>query len=119
MRIVALIGKSLVLLAALVALSALGGPSTASATGTNISATPGTTFLVQGTWTDSNVTLSENMIASLYPTTVKISDMNLLRVGWPIKVDSEYMLIDQLIDGGYGNPHRPTRWWSYAARMAP
>jgi len=104
MRIVALIRKSLAVLAALVALSVLGGPSTASATGTSISATPSTTFLVQGAWTDSGATLAEEMIASLYPTTVEISDKNLLREGWLIKVDSEYMLIDQLIDGGVGNP---------------
>jgi len=104
MRNIALKHKALAVLASLIALSVLGGSSTTFAAGTSISATPGTTFLVQGAWTDSNVTLAENMIASLYPTTVKISDRNLLRVGWLIKVDSEYMLIEQLIKGAVGQP---------------
>ena len=119
MRNIALKHKALAVLASLIALSVLGGPSTTFAVGTSITPTPtGPIFFVQGTWTDSGATLTADVDASPSTTSILISDKNFLPKPGPegdcatpedctVKVDSESMLIVQLIDGGYGNPTPP------------
>jgi len=107
MRNIALIRKSLVLLASLIALSVLGGPSTTFAADTSVTPTPSLIFFAQGTWTDSGATLAADVDASPSTTSILISDKNFLREGWTVKVDNESMLIEQLIDGGYGKPTPP------------
>jgi hypothetical protein len=119
MRNIALKHKALAVLAALVALSALGGPSTTFAVGTTITPTPsGPIFFVRGTWSDSGATLKADVDESPSTTSILISDKSFLPKPGPegdcatpedctIKVDSESMLIEQLIDGGYGNPTPP------------
>jgi len=115
MRNIALKHKALAVLAALVALSALGGPSTTFAAGTTITATPSSTFFVRGDWFNSGATLAANVDASPSTTSILISDKNFLpKPGaegdcatpeeCTIKVDSESMLIEELIDGGVGHP---------------
>ena len=104
MRNVAFLGKSLVLLASLATLFSVSAPTTTFASSTSISAVPGAQTVVIGTWTDSGVTLAEDVPASLHYTSILISDDSLLRVGWMVKVDAEYMLILDLIDGA---PHQP------------
>jgi len=116
MRNIALKHKALAVLASLIALSVLGGPSTTFAVGTSITSTPsGTIFLVQGAWANSGATLAADVDASPSTTSILISDKNFLPEPGPegdcatpedctIKVDSESMLIEQLIDGGYHQP---------------
>ena len=116
MRIVALKHKALAVLAALIALSALGGPSTASAAGTSVTPSPSSIIVFPGTWFDSGVTLAQDVQASSSHTSILISDMSLLREGWTVIVgadylpeggpnpDREHMLIEHLTDGGFGNP---------------
>jgi len=115
MRIAALKHKALAVLTALVALSALGGPSTASAAGTSVTPTPSVIYSVPGTWSNSGATLADDTGPSPYMTSLLISDKNFLPEPGPegdcaipedctIRVDSESMLIEQLIDGGWGNP---------------
>ena len=104
MRNVILLGKSFILLASLLTLSALNEPGTTHAAGTSIAPSPISTFMVQGAWYDSGVTLAEDARASLYHTSILISDRSLLRENWMIKLDTEYMEILELIEGGVGQP---------------
>ena len=104
MRTVALIRKSLVIMASLAALSLMSGPSTTFATVTTIDPSPSSTYLVPGSWYDSGATLSEDVQGAFYHTSILINNKIYLRVGWMIKIDYEYMLIDELIEGGPGQP---------------
>jgi len=104
MRIVALKHKALAVLAALVALSALGGPSTASAAGTIITPTPPLYTFTQSAWYPSGVTLAEDVQGTPSDNSFKISDRSLLREGWMIQVGTEYMLIEFLFDGAVHQP---------------
>jgi len=102
MRTIALIRKSLIIIASLAALTALGGSDNTSATGTAISPTPSTIWVVRGAWFDSGVTLSAQVDSA--QTNILISDKNFLIAGMLIKVDTEYMLIEELIAGPVHQP---------------
>ena len=102
MRTIALIRKSLVIIASLAALTALGGSDNTSATGTNISPTTSPVLVIQGSWYNSGVTLS-GWVGSAR-TDILISDKDYLLPGILIKVDSEYMLIEELIAGPINQP---------------
>lgn len=94
---VALIRKSLTLLAALVALSAFNEVPRTSATNATVSGVPSTTYAVTGSFSNSGVTLTEAPNAT--QTNIKINDRYLLMEGWTIKVGDEYMIIDALLGG--------------------
>jgi hypothetical protein len=98
MRTIALIRKSLVLMASLAALTALGGSDNTSATGTTIAPTPSPIWVIQGSWYNSGVTLSGWVNPARED--LLISEKNSLLVGMLIRVDTEYMLIEELISGG-------------------
>jgi hypothetical protein len=136
MRTIALIRKSLVIIASLAALTALGGPAPASATGTSVSPSPLSIWVVQGTgtWSNSGVTLKSDI--GSFQTSIPIShndvlfpDMPVLAVDTLVKVDNEYMLIEELIDGGdqpdtmvvtrAQNGSSPAGHWNGTAVKAP
>jgi len=94
---VALIRKSLILLASLVALSAFNEVPGALATNATISGVPSTTYAVTGSFGASGVTVTEAVDGS--ETNITISDRYLLMEGWTIKVDDEYMIINALLGG--------------------
>jgi hypothetical protein len=103
MRNVALIRKSLILLISLIALSALHGPTSTFATGASITTVPNSIYFVPGAYSNSGATLSQAVDSSM--TSILISDQWAVGVGWTVKVDSEYMRIEELIDGaGFFDP---------------
>lgn len=103
MRNVALIHKSLILLISLIALSALHGPTSTFATGASITTVPNSIYFVPGAYSNSGATLSQAVDSSM--TSILISDQWAVGVGWTVKVDSEYMRIEELIDGaGFFDP---------------
>jgi hypothetical protein len=61
-------------------------------------------FFVLNTWQDSKVTLLTNVVGAPTQTDVQISDQSYLRIGWTVKVDQEKMCVEQLVEGGYGQP---------------
>jgi len=97
MRNVAIIRKSLILLAFLVALSAFNEVPGALATNATISGVPSNTYAVTGSYSNSGVTVTEPVDPA--ETNITISNRYLLGEGWTIKVDSEYMIITALLGG--------------------
>jgi hypothetical protein len=102
MRTIALIRKSVVIIASLAALSLMGGPAPVSAAGTSIAPSSALIWDVQGALFDSGVTISANV--NTVQTSILISDRNPLIAGMLIRVDGEYMLIEDLIDGPIHQP---------------
>jgi hypothetical protein len=102
MRNTALIPKSIALTAFLVAMSVLGRPDTASATGAIITPSPSTSWIVQGTFYTTGITLAADIDSSQID--FAVSHNYVLHEGWLIKVNSEYMTITQIIHGHSGNP---------------
>jgi len=80
-----------------------GTPTTYAAAG-SIVPNPAAAYAVVGAaaWHNSNATLTA--AADPSAVNIQISDQSYLREGWVVKVDSEQMLIGQLVEGGYGNP---------------
>jgi len=95
MKRVALIRKSIILLTSFVALSAFNGPSATFATGATITMSPSTVYYIPGTYSNSGSTLSQAVDSSA--TSMLISDGWKLGEGWTVKVDNEFMHIEQLI----------------------
>jgi hypothetical protein len=87
----------------LVATLSQGTPTTYAAAG-SIVPNPAAAYAVVGAaaWHNSNATLTA--AADPSAVNIQISDQSYLREGWVVKVDSEQMLIGQLVEGGYGNP---------------
>ncbi len=92
--------KLLVAMALLTAALGLSAPSKTDATATFISPTQPTTYVVAGGYYDSGVTLKALAPANPAYVNIQISDQSLLRVGWKVKLDTEIMLIQNLIEGG-------------------
>jgi hypothetical protein len=117
-RILALIRKPLVLLVALVALFAPGGPSTTHAAATAISPAPTTIYFRQGTWNDSGARLS----AAIDKTSnhILITDDTVLCAGCVVRLDSEYMLIQRFEHGALHAPDTMVvlRGWYGSTRTA-
>lgn len=51
---------------------------------------PATTYLVQGAWYDTEVTLTQSISGSFSDNRVKVSDASLLQTGWTIEVASDH-----------------------------
>jgi len=98
MRTTALIRKFIVIVASLAALTALGGPDNASATDTTISPATTPLIVIQGSWFSSGETLSADIDSA--QTSILITEKNSLITGMLIRVDTEYMLVEELISGG-------------------
>jgi hypothetical protein len=92
--------KLLVAMALLTAALGLSAPSKTDAASGFISPTQPTTYVVAGGYYDSGVTLKALAPANPAYVNVQISDQSLLRVGWKVKLDTEIMLIQNLIEGG-------------------
>jgi len=97
MRTFALIRKSLVLIASLAALSVLGGPGNASATGTTVSPVPTPIWVVQRDWFNSGVTLNSAVDSS--QTSILVNNTYVIIEGMLMRVGQETMLVTQFIDG--------------------
>lgn len=61
-------------------------------------------FVIPGMYFSSFATLTEAVPGSPFAQSIHITDMACLRVGWTVQVDSELMLINQLIPGTSGSP---------------
>ncbi len=92
--------KLLVAMALLTAALGLSAPSTTHATTTYIMPTPVTTYVVAGAYYNSGVTLKADVDHRPSTVNVPISDQSLLRIGWKVKIDTEIMLIQNLVEGG-------------------
>jgi hypothetical protein len=104
MRTIALIPRSIILVAFLVTFSLLGQAGGALAVTSTITPSPSGVYIVKGAWYASGVTLSQDVQADPLETSILVNDKSRLRVGWVVSLGTEYVLIDQLVEGGVGHP---------------